>query len=215
MFTGIIEEMGELARIRRGGKSVELTISCKKVMEGLQVGDSVATNGVCLTVTRMEGQSFSVDVIHESLSRSGLGDLQIGDPVNLERAMPASGRFDGHIVSGHIDGQGTVLKTWGDDNAVWFRVECPAPLMKWIVEKGSIAMDGVSLTVAEVEGDTFSVSIIPHTLQETVLKFKKAGSKVNLECDILGKYVEKLLLSREEENQPGLSLDDLRQNGFL
>lgn len=195
MFTGIVEEMGKLTAIQKGTHSARLTIAADRVMEGLRVGDSVCTNGVCLTATEVQGGTFSCDVMHETLNRSGLGDLRIGQYVNLERAMPATGRFDGHIVSGHIDGQGKVLKTWQDDVAIWFQIQPPRPLLRWIVEKGSIAIDGISLTVAGVTEDSFTVSIIPITQKHTVLQFKRPGDRVNLECDIVGKYVEKLLTS--------------------
>ena len=192
MFTGIIEEIGTVRRIEHGAKGARLTIQAKTVLEDTRIGDSIATNGVCLTVVSMTGDSFSADVMAESLRRSSLGTLQGGSPVNLERAMAANGRFGGHIVSGHIDGTGTIASQKREDNAVWVKIKTPAPLLRYIVEKGSIAIDGVSLTVAAVTDTDFSVSIIPHTGAQTILLGKKPGDPVNLECDVIGKYVEKL-----------------------
>ena len=214
MFTGIIEEIGTVRRIERGASGARLTIGAKTVLEGTKIGDSIATNGVCLTVTTMTADSFAADVMAETLRRSGLGALQSGAPVNLERAMPADGRFGGHIVSGHIDGTGTVAALRREDNAVWVTVHAAPSLLRYIVEKGSIAIDGVSLTVAAVDTDGFSVSIIPHTGAQTILLGKKPGDTVNLECDVIGKYVEKLLGPHQEKSGSGITMDFLAQNGF-
>ena len=192
MFTGIIEEKGKIKAIKRGAASSVLKIEGSIIFDDLRIGDSVAVNGVCLTATKIEGGTFEADVMHETLSRTGLGSLRPGSSVNLERAMAADGRFGGHIVSGHIDGQGTVRDIKRDDNAIWYYIEAPAEIMRYIVEKGSIAIDGISLTVAKVTDTTFAVSIIPHTAAETTLSERKTGDKVNLENDIIGKYVEKL-----------------------
>ena len=212
MFTGIIEEIGTVRRIEHGAKGARLTIQAKTVLEDTKIGDSIATNGVCLTVVSMTGDSFSADVMAESLRRSSLGTLQGGSPVNLERAMAANGRFGGHIVSGHIDGTGTIASQKREDNAVWVKVKTPAPLLRYIVEKGSIAIDGVSLTVAAVTDTDFSVSIIPHTGAQTILLGKKPGDPVNLECDVIGKYVEKLTAPHKTG---GISTNFLAENGFL
>ena len=212
MFTGIIEEIGTVRRIEHGAKGARLTIQAKTVLEDTRIGDSIATNGVCLTVVSMTGDSFSADVMAESLRRSSLGTLQGGSPVNLERAMAANGRFGGHIVSGHIDGTGTIASQKREDNAVWVKVKTPAPLLRYIVEKGSIAIDGVSLTVAAVTETDFSVSIIPHTGAQTILLGKKPGEPVNLECDVIGKYVEKLI---QPHKTGGISTDFLAANGFI
>ena len=212
MFTGIIEEIGTVRRIEHGAKGARLTIQAKTVLEDTRIGDSIATNGVCLTVVSMTGDSFSADVMAESLRRSSLGTLQGGSPVNLERAMAANGRFGGHIVSGHIDGTGTIASQKREDNAVWVKIKTPAPLLRYIVEKGSIAIDGVSLTVAAVTGTDFSVSIIPHTGAQTILLGKKPGDPVNLECDVIGKYVEKLTAPHKTG---GISTNFLAENGFL
>ena len=212
MFTGIIEEIGTVRRIEHGAKGARLTIQAKTVLEDTRIGDSIATNGVCLTVVSMTGDSFSADVMAESLRRSSLGTLQGGSPVNLERAMAANGRFGGHIVSGHIDGTGTIASQKREDNAVWVKIKTPAPLLRYIVEKGSIAIDGVSLTVAAVTDTAFSVSIIPHTGAQTILLGKKPGDPVNLECDVIGKYVEKLTVPHKTG---GISTNFLAENGFL
>ena len=215
MFTGIIEEIGTVRRIEHGAKGARLTIQAKTVLEDTRIGDSIATNGVCLTVVSMTGDSFSADVMAESLRRSSLGTLQGGSPVNLERAMAANGRFGGHIVSGHIDGTGTIAALRKDDNAVWYTVKTPAPLLRYIVEKGSVTIDGISLTVASVEPDRFSVSVIPHTAAVTILGLKRPGDVVNLETDIVGKYVEKLLQPEPSaQPQSKITLEFLAENGF-
>lgn len=217
MFTGIIEEVGTVRRIERGAAGARLTIAAKTVLEGTKLGDSIATNGVCLTVVSLTADSFSADVMAESLRRSSLGALQSGSPVNLERAMPANGRFGGHIVSGHIDGTGTIASQKREDNAVWVTVRTSASLLRYIVEKGSIAIDGVSLTVAAVDETSFSVSIIPHTGAETILLGKKPGETVNLECDVIGKYVEKLLAPytpTPKTHTSNITMDFLAQHGF-
>ena len=212
MFTGIIEEIGTVRRIEHGAKGARLTIQAKTVLEDTRIGDSIATNGVCLTVVSMTDDSFSADVMAESLRRSSLGTLQGGSLVNLERAMAANGRFGGHSVSGHIDGTGTIASQKREDNAVWVKIKTPAPLLRYIVEKGSIAIDGVSLTVAAVTDTDFSVSIIPHTGAQTILLGKKPGDPVNLECDVIGKYVEKLTAPHKTG---GISTNFLAENGFL
>ena len=212
MFTGIIEEIGTVRRIEHGAKGARLTIQAKTVLEDTRIGDSIATNGVCLTVVSMTGDSFSADVMAESLRRSSLGTLQGGSPVNLERAMAANGRFGGHIVSGHIDGTGTIASQKREDNAVWVKIKTPAPLLRYIVEKGSIAIDGVSLTVAAVTDTDFSVSIIPHTGAQSILLGKIRCVTLNLECDVIGKYVEKLTAPHKTG---GISTNFLAENGFL
>lgn len=196
MFTGIIEEIGSVKRVSVGGKSGSIEIAAKKVLEGTKVGDSIAVNGVCLTVTSLGSSSFTADVMAETLRRSSLGSLSLGNGVNLERAMAADGRFGGHLVSGHIDGTGTISKMQKEENAVWVHIQANSEILNLIVEKGSIAIDGISLTVAGVSDSEFSVSVIPHTAKETTLLSKKAGDTVNLENDIIGKYVQKLLGGR-------------------
>lgn len=189
MFTGIIEETGKIISVGAG----RIAVQAKKVLQGTQIGDSIAVNGVCLTVTTMTSSEFTADVMPETLSRTNLGSLGKGNSVNLERAMAADGRFGGHIVSGHIDGTGTVSKLEKDGNAVWVYISAPSNIMNLIIEKGSIAIDGISLTVAKVNDKEFAVSVIPHTGEETTLLGKKAGDVVNLENDVIGKYVQKLM----------------------
>lgn len=220
MFTGIIEEMGTVSSIAEGSLSAVITIQASKVLEGSQVGDSIAVNGVCLTVTSMHGGLFTADVMAETLRRSSLGSLSKGSQVNLERAMPVNGRFGGHIVSGHIDGTGTVVSKIKEDNAVWVKISAPQDILKYIVLKGSVAIDGTSLTVAGLDDSTFSVSVIPHTASETILLQKSTGDIVNLENDIIGKYVERLLNFQNNKNSkdtgssPALTMDFLLENGF-
>ena len=218
MFTGLIEEVGTIQNVRRGARSCVLTIGCKKVLEGSQIGDSIAVNGVCLTVTGMGGSYYTADVMAETMNRSSLGQLSTGASVNLERAMPANGRFGGHIVSGHIDGTGMVQSIEPDDNAIWYTIAAKPNLLRYIVEKGSITIDGISLTVAYVDEHCFKVSIIPHTQQVTALHDRGVGDIVNLECDIIGKYVEKLLQPaaevEETKKESGITEDFLKKYGF-
>lgn len=218
MFTGIIEEMGTLQGIERGGQSAVLHIRCSKVLEGTRIGDSIAVNGVCLTVTTINGDGYTADVMAETLERSALGSLKRGSRVNLERAMPTDGRFGGHIVAGHVDGVGTIRNISRDETAVWYQIAAEPEVLRYIVEKGSITIDGISLTVARVSDADFSVSIIPHTQANTILADKKAGDVVNLETDIIGKYVEKLLQPREalqpEKKESKLTMEFLMENGF-
>ena len=215
MFTGIIEELGTIRSIRRGAASAVLSIGAEAVLSDLRIGDSVAVNGVCLTATGVDGSGFTADVMHETLRRSSLGALGPGSRVNLERAIAADGRFGGHIVSGHIDGTGTITARRQDDNAVWYTVSASPALLRYIVEKGSVAIDGISLTVASVEADRFSVSVIPHTAAMTLLGAKGPGDVVNLETDIIGKYVERLLRPADTPAaRSGISLEFLAENGF-
>ena len=180
MFTGIVEELGTIRAVRRGAASAVLSIGAAEVLSDLKIGDSVAVNGVCLTVTSLDDGGFTADVMHETLGRSSLGALAPGGRVNLERAMPANGRFGGHIVSGHIDGTGKIASVRPDDNALWYTIYAAPELLRYIVEKGSITIDGISLTVAAVDETSFSVSLIPHTAAVTTLGKKRAGDTVNL-----------------------------------
>ena len=228
MFTGIIEEIGTIRTINRGAASAVLTIAAETVLKDVHLGDSIAVNGVCLTVTSFSKNQFTADVMHETLNRSSLGTLRPGSHVNLERAMKADGRFGGHIVSGHIDGTGTITDIKKDDNAIWYTIKTPPELMRFIIEKGSITIDGISLTVAKVTAQDFSVSIIPHTAAQTTLSLRKVGDIVNLENDVIGKYVEKLLSSGRaspvtkphtsdcaSKAQSTLTTDFLASNGFF
>ena len=212
MFTGIIEEIGTVKQIRTGHTSCILTISANTVLSDAGLGDSIAVNGTCLTVCSIEENSFSADVMPETMRRTNLGELRAGSKVNLERAMAANGRFGGHFVSGHIDGTGTITQMRREENAVWVTVAAEQTILRYLVEKGSVAIDGISLTVARVSGQDFSVSVIPHTAQETTLLLRKNGDHVNLECDIIAKYTEKLL---HPESSGGISVNFLQQHGFL
>ena len=215
MFTGIVEELGTVRSVRRGAHSSVLSISAKEVLSDLKAGDSVAVNGVCLTATTVDSGGFTADVMHETLNRSSLGALTAGSHVNLERAMAANGRLGGHIVSGHIDGTGTITALKQDDNALWYTVSAPPALLRYIVEKGSVAIDGVSLTVAAVGESWFSISAIPHTVAVTLLGEKGVGDVVNLENDVIGKYVEKLLRPQTQEvPKRSLTLEFLAEHGF-
>lgn len=213
MFTGIIEEIGTIKRVQRGSVSGSLTIGAGEILGDVKPGDSIAVNGICLTVTGLGKDSFTVDVMHETFDRSCAGGFQSGTKVNLERAMPAWGRFGGHIVSGHIDGTGKIRRIRKDENAVWYEIEAPPEIMRYIVEKGSIAIDGISLTVAKAGTETFQVSLIPHTEKVTIMSEKREGDRVNLENDCIGKYVEKLLQGQKQDG--GLTQDFLLQNGFI
>ena len=199
MFTGLVEEVGTLQGVHRGSNSAILTIGARTVLEGTKVGDSIMTNGVCLTVTELGATYFSADVMHETLDRSGLGSLAPGSRVNLERAMAANGRFGGHIVSGHIDGTGTIAAMENEGNATWVYIRTSSDILALIVEKGSIAIDGISLTVAKVEATRFAVSLIPHTQEETTLHANVVGDVVNIETDIIAKYVEKLMVTNDDD----------------
>lgn len=213
MFTGIIEEVGAVRHIRMGSASCVITVGAEKVLTDVHIGDSIAVNGTCLTVCSFDGGSFSADVMPETMRRTNLGTLAPGSPVNLERAMAANGRFGGHIVSGHIDGTGQVRSLRREDNAVWVRIAASPDILRYIVEKGSISIDGISLTVASVTAQDFAVSVIPHTGEETTLLHKKPGDIVNLECDILAKYVEKLL--GHSTAKGGITPQFLSEHGFL
>jgi riboflavin synthase len=218
MFTGIVEEVGEIQNVKTGIKSSVLTIKAKKVIKDTEIGDSICTNGVCLTVTKMAGNLLEADVMAETLRRSNLGELKVGSKINLERALTLEKRLGGHLVSGHIDGVGQIISNLKEDNAVWITIGTKNEILRYIVEKGSIAIDGISLTVAYVDDKSFKVSIIPHTGEETTLLNKKNGTEVNLECDVIGKYVEKLLgitTKKQEGSKDNLNEKFLIENGFM
>lgn len=215
MFTGIVEEIGKIRRIEKGSQSAVLHIGASEITSDLSLGDSVAVNGVCLTVVDFDQTGFAADVMHETLNRTNLGKLKSGSAVNLERAMAANGRFGGHIVSGHVDGVGKITDITKDDNAIWYTISAEPAVLRYIVEKGSIAIDGISLTVARVTDKDFAISAIPHTVKVTILGQKQAGDTVNLENDIIGKYVEKLMTpTQEEKPKSKLTLEFLAENGF-
>lgn len=203
MFTGIVEEVGRVLRVLPGARAGTIRIGARTVLEGTRIGDSIAVNGVCLTVVALGTDSFDADVTPATLSASSLGELKTDDPVNLERAMPADGRFGGHIVSGHIDGTGRIAEMRPEGNAVRMRIHAPQEILSLVVNRGSIAIDGVSLTVAALGAGDFTVSIIPQTGEETTLTRKHAGDIVNLENDVIGKYVARLTEARDAGNTQG------------
>lgn len=224
MFTGLIEEMGVLRSVQRRGEAMVLTIHASKVLEDVKMGDSIAVNGVCLTVVGYDNQTFMVDVMPETFRHTNLHAIQLGSAVNLERAMMAGGRFGGHLVQGHVDGTGVIRARKTEANAVVFTIEPHLPqLLRNVVPQGSVTLDGISLTVVSVdrEAGAFTVSIIPHTLRETILQNKHPGDTLNIECDILGKYVDHLLSLRETRaagesgRSGGLTESVLRDNGFI
>jgi riboflavin synthase len=217
MFTGIVEEIGFVRGIRQNTVSCELTLEGNVIFSDLKIGDSVAVNGVCLTATRINGNLFCADVMHETMNRTSFAQLKNGSPVNLERAMAADGRFGGHIVSGHIDGTGKIVEIKKDDNAIWYFIEAKPQILHYIIEKGSITIDGISLTVADVSQARFGVSIIPHTAANTILAYKHCGDIVNLENDVIGKYVEKLLggTDTKSETKSRITENFLVENGFI
>lgn len=214
MFTGLIEEIGFMDKITSQNSGGQLVIHAKAIQEGTKLGDSIAVNGVCLTVTNLTKNAFTADVMPETLRRSNLGLLQKGSPVHLERAMSANGRFGGHMVSGHIDGTGVISSKKQEGNAIRLFIAADAGLLGQVIEKGSIAIDGVSLTVISVDQEEFSVGIIPHTSTQTILLDKKIGDKVNLETDVIAKYVQRFLENNHKKQEKPLTLEFLRENGF-
>ena len=217
MFTGIVEEKGKVRSIQLTGESGMLAVKARKVLEGTKIGDSIAVNGVCLTVTSIQPDGFTADVMAETIRRSSLGSCKTGSQVNLERAMAADGRFGGHIVSGHIDGTGVIRSMLREENAIWVSIATSPQILHLIVEKGSVCIDGISLTVAKVDEAGFQVSVIPHTGEETTLLKKVPGDLVNLENDVVGKYIEKLLGIRkneEEKTESGITMEFLEEFGF-
>lgn len=217
MFTGIVEEIGTINHIKNGVKSSKLIINCNKVLEKTEIGDSICTNGVCLTVTNINKGTFEADVMSETIRKSNLNTLKIGSKVNLERALSLSTRLGGHLVSGHIDGTGYIKDLKKEDTEIWITIKTSVDILRYIVYKGSITIDGISLTIAYVDNDVFKVSIIPHTLQQTILSSKNIGDSVNLECDMIGKYVEKLLGISNSDKQQSNNINEtfLKENGFI
>jgi len=214
MFTGIIEEIGIVKQISRGLRSAALSITANAIFADLAIGNRFEVDVASLTASASGETWFSADVMPETLAKSALGALAVGSCVNLERAMSANGRFGGHIVTGHIDGMGEITALRRDENAIWIDIAADKTILRYIVQKGSVAIDGISLTVAATSPSTFAVSIIPHTARETTLVDKKMGNMVNIEVDILGKYVEKLLTGKQNEKQSALTMDFLAQHGF-
>jgi riboflavin synthase len=218
MFTGIIEEIGVVANIQRTGESFVLAIEAKKILNDVHLGDSIAVNGVCLTVTSFTGKLFTVDVMPETVKASSLNMVKRGSKVNLERAMAAGGRFGGHFVSGHIDGTGIIKSKQSFENAVYYEIEAEQAILKYVILRGSITIDGTSLTVFGVTENSFTLSIIPHTLSETILGLKGSGDIVNLECDMIGKYVghfiNNLSSDTAQKRKTGITAQFLADNGF-
>lgn len=220
MFTGLVEELGTVESLTGNDQASQLVIRAQRVLEGVQLGDSIAVNGICLTVTSFTQRHFQVDVMPETMKKTSLRHLRAGQRVNLERAMRLGDRFGGHIVSGHVDGTGTIVSRQPHANAVLFTIEASAKLLKYVIERGSICVDGISLTVVEAADTHFSVSVIPHTLAQTSLQDRRAGDQVNLETDVIGKYVERLLGDRGQQRSgqaagSTISMAFLQENGFV
>ena len=217
MFTGLVEELGKVKTIEKGAKSVRITIAAKKVLEDVKLGDSIAVNGTCLTAVDFDSTYFTADVMPETVNKTVLAHLRPGDLVNLERTLRLGDRFGGHMVSGHVDSVGKIIAKDQNDIAIIVKISVTPETSRYIIKKGSIAIDGISLTVIEATDTWFSVSLIPHTAKMTTLGYKRVGDSVNLETDIIGKYVEKLLMPKSSEPTPqksGITMDFLAQHGF-
>ncbi|WP_017187126.1 riboflavin synthase [Alkalibacillus haloalkaliphilus] len=215
MFTGIVEEVGTIQNIKQGSESLQLMVSVNDITKDVKLGDSISVNGVCLTVTEFSTTSFHTDIMPETFHHTALKSLTVGSKVNLERAMPGDGRFGGHFVSGHVDGLGKIVNRETKDNAEYFHIEVDPDLAKYMMLKGSVSVDGTSLTIFGLEGNTFTISLIPHTQDATILTTKYTGDFVNIECDMLLKYVYQLMNPNQEEKKQGLSMEALREAGFL
>ncbi|WLD91885.1 riboflavin synthase [Alkalihalobacillus sp. AL-G] len=215
MFTGIIEEIGTIQSVQHSRTAYEVAIKASKVLEDVNLGDSISVNGICLTVTSFSSSMFTVDVMPETLSSTNLKRLSTGDSVNLERAMAAGGRFGGHFVSGHIDGVGEIIKRTPKHNAIYYKIKAADELQRYFSVKGSVAVDGTSLTIFAVDDEGFTISLIPHTVQESVIGGKREGDQVNIECDLLVKHIEQLLSNRDKQSEKrGISRAFLEDNGF-
>ncbi|MDR4888781.1 riboflavin synthase [Fredinandcohnia sp. QZ13] len=217
MFTGIVEEIGKVKAINGSQDSIEMVIQAKKILEDVNLGDSISVNGVCLTVTEFTSNGFTVDVMPETVKSTSLRDLERNHAVNLERAMTAGGRFGGHIVSGHVDGTGKIVRKEPKGNAVYYEIEIPEELVEFMIYKGSVAVDGTSLTIFGLTENTFTLSLIPHTLSETILRNKGVGDIVNIECDMLGKYVSQFMkrsFNNEKITKSKITASFLEEHGF-
>lgn len=215
MFTGIIEEIGTIESVQSSKEAIVFTIGAKRILKDVSLGDSISVNGVCLTVTQYTASSFSVDVMPETVRSTSLSQLKKGSPVNLERAMAANGRFGGHFVSGHVDGIGKIIKKQQVSNAVYYEIQVPEELTSTLIHKGSITVDGISLTIFGLEDQKVVISIIPHTLGETILGTKGVGDIVNIECDLVGKYIKKFVTQQGSPKGSSLSKSFLEENGFV
>ncbi|MFS0822888.1 riboflavin synthase [Bacillus sp. 1P02SD] len=217
MFTGIVEEIGKVKAINGSQDSVKMVIQAKKILEDVNLGDSISVNGVCLTVTEFTSDGFTVDVMPETVKSTSLRELERNHAVNLERAMTAGGRFGGHIVSGHVDGIGKIVRKEPKGNAVYYEIEIPEELVEFMIHKGSVAVDGTSLTIFGLTENTFTLSLIPHTLSETILRNKGVGDIVNIECDMLGKYVSRFMqrsFNNEKATKSKITASFLEEHGF-
>jgi riboflavin synthase len=217
MFTGIIEEIGSISNIKQTGESIIMSIDAKKILQDVQLGDSIAVNGVCLTVTSFSEKQFTVDVMPETVKATSLRALKRGSKVNLERAMAAGGRFGGHFVSGHADGLGVIKSKKPVDNAVYYEIEVSSDILQFIIYKGSVTVDGTSLTVFGLSENSFTISLIPHTTSETIIGLKGTGDIVNIECDMLGKYIDHFLSKRfngSQNRKSTITSQFLEENGF-
>jgi riboflavin synthase len=217
MFTGIVEEIGKIKAINGSQDAVEMVIKARKILDDVNLGDSISVNGVCLTVTEFTSDGFTVDVMPETVKSTSLRELQRNDDVNLERAMSANGRFGGHIVSGHVDGIGKIVRKEPKGNAVYYEIEIPEELIQFMIYKGSVTVDGTSLTIFGLTKNKFTLSLIPHTLTETILRKKGVGDIVNIECDMLGKYVSQFMrrsFGNEKSTESRITASFLEENGF-
>jgi riboflavin synthase len=210
MFTGIVEEKGKVQHIQQTGDAIIMTIEASTILSDVKLGDSISINGVCLTVTKFDHATFSVDLMPETVRNTSLRDLKVQSEVNLERAMSANGRFGGHFVTGHVDGIGTIKSKRTEYNAIYYEIEVGKELRKYMMMKGSVAVDGTSLTIFGLTANTFTISIIPHTVQWTIIGQKAAGDIVNIECDMLTKYVEELMMNRFSSG--GSSSDNMTES---
>jgi len=215
LFTGIIEEVGTVSAVRPAANSLQLSIRCNKVLSDVKKGDSLAVNGVCLTVSDFSSNQFTADVMPETVKATTLQALRTGSPVNLERAMAANGRFGGHIVSGHVDGTGEIVSVRQKENAIYMEISIATKLLKYFIPKGSVTVDGTSLTVFGVTSIGFIISLIPVTQGDSIIGRKRAGDRVNVECDMLAKYIERLITTDKENPTGGLTMDTLIASGFL
>ncbi|MBM7704702.1 riboflavin synthase [Metabacillus iocasae] len=214
MFTGIIEEIGDVKRIQKGSDAIVISIRADKVLEDVHLGDSIAVNGVCLTVTSFSKHEFTVDVMPETIKATTLKELTAGSKVNLERAMAANGRFGGHFVSGHIDGVGTIIRKTPKGNAVYYEIEVSSELREFMMLKGSVSVDGTSLTIFGLTANSFTISLIPHTVAHTVIGYKQRGDSVNIECDMLAKYIKEMMTKKEVPSSKGNMYDLLQRHGY-
>jgi len=214
VFSGIVEVLGDVRSMASGDSGARIAIEAGALVEGVKLGDSIAINGACMTVVAFGNSIFEADISPESLRMTNLGDLKAGEKVNLEKALVLGDRLGGHMVTGHIDGMGKIRERKADGDSIWLTVEAPPDVMRYLVFKGSIAVDGISLTVATCDEDLFSIAIIPHTSEHTTLTAKRDGAVVNLEADLIGKYVEKLLLPHAQARAGGVSMDKLKEHGY-